>query len=161
MSNPLSPSSLAQVPEVSVAFDTVHHHAACFHEVSDTKREDVPEWTEKLRVADDTLVAAIRDAVLSAERQRLLSLTEEAVVEAAVDADRGAPLCAKCDVDDIYQRSPENCIECARLRIRAALPLLLAPEVAKREAVRDAVRRETLKQVWQMYRTGNDEAFVV
>lgn len=42
-------------------------------------------------------------------------------IEVAIDADLSAGLCQKCQNDDIYERSPEACRECARLRVTAVL----------------------------------------
>lgn len=69
---PLSPASLAAVPEVRTARDAVDELFHDFHRRGTTH-------TERLEI----LITAVRDAVLSAERARLLALTEEQVVEAA------------------------------------------------------------------------------
>ena len=45
----------------------------------------------------------------------------EGLVERCVEADRRSDYCAKCADDDIYERSPENCPECAANRVRAVL----------------------------------------
>lgn len=53
------------------------------------------------------------------------------VREAMIAADLKAPLCAKCEADDIYERSPESCAECAANRIDAILSLPASAEQPK------------------------------
>lgn len=49
----------------------------------------------------------------------------ESVEERMIAADLKAPYCSTCADMDVYDRSPETCHECARIRLRAALTALL------------------------------------
>lgn len=62
------------------------------------------------------------------------------VREAMIAADLKAPLCAKCEADDIYERSPESCAECAANRIDAILSLP-ASAPASTQVVNEAAQR--------------------
>ena len=51
------------------------------------------------------------------EQQVAIGFTPSA---AAIEADVSAPLCNKCENENIYDRSPESCRDCARIRLQAA-----------------------------------------
>lgn len=151
--DPLSPSSLAQVPDADALWVDYDLAAYRFNEADDNRNlPDRPKVMDRLEArmveAKHKLLAAVRDAVLSAERNRLFALTTEAVVEAAARAIRSVD----CGSKSFYEL-PWVTQELYRGMARAALPLLLAPEVARREAVE--WERDRLARVVQI---AEDEA---
>ena len=173
MTDTLAVQMLAQVPEVQAAIEGL---ASTIRVIPNDNGPGVQmRWSGP---SVGALIEKVRDAVLSAERermtrvvggdlldltpyeqallngardaerQRLLGMTPEEVVEAAVaqwvemgDTD----LCE--EAEESGHGSAFSCPACARLTIRNLLPLLLAPEIAKREAVErelEAVRSGSL-----------------
>ena len=133
MTDPLSPSALAQVPEVDNALEALENGAA---DVVGASEFDSAREMRKAEKRLPALRLAVIDAVLSAERQRLLGMTPEVVVEAAAKA----MLATRHSTPD---NQPHATLEGlwgpsianrSRNEVRAVLPILLAPEVAKREA---------------------------
>lgn len=90
-------------------------------------------------VAVLALESAIASHAVQAERARLLALTEESVVEEAAKAlqlsDREAYADTQTGDEPSWEESDEKTREDYRRCVRAAAPLLVAGEVAKREAV--------------------------
>lgn len=164
MPNPLDPATLAQVPEVRDAFlrgnadncewcrsgypvelTTNRDHDGTVRTYNRTHRIPSPALGHIFhRCASqptvtpeemDKVVSAVRDAVLSAERTRLVAMTSEQVVEAAAVA------IADAHEFDLHRMSETQPVATFiskngfRRFAEAALPVLLGPEVAKREAV--------------------------
>lgn len=90
---------------------------------------------EECREEADALLLAVQSAVLSAERTRLLAMTPEEVVEAATRA----VMNVWCDSDGIPDTGHVEFV-------RAAAPILLAPEIQRREQA-ERVEREK----WAVY----------
>lgn len=118
--DPLSPEALAAVAEVRKARADIENRLGdwCVTDTQCPETREHLDWPE----AFDRYLLAVRDATLKAERERLLALTPEEVVEAA----ERAGIATGCSCGQSPCQFPRQ--------LRAALPVLLAPEIAKREA---------------------------
>lgn len=126
-SDPLSPAALAQVPEVRNALVDLTFAVGSYH-----------LGAPAVFAAETALLLSIRDAVLSAERQRLLGMTPEETMRKAVEA-----------VNDKFPVSTEDLVTGDLLAVAA--PILrqdLAAKVAVLEgqlAERNALVNENFR----------------
>lgn len=121
--SPLSPSAL-MVPEVNKKF--IQYRNVLY---------GTNPFPMDLDAAGDELTAAIRDATLAAHTATLAGMTPEAVMAKAADKARWSLRYAVLTEDgDPRRLTLDDMPRIAEDAIRAALPVLLGPEVEKREA---------------------------